>query len=124
MPELEDESYKRQLWHRLQQLREEWYREEQVITSGEVQQAYNLSLCFGGKWVVPVMLWALATRARPEQDQLLTRAFRDDFYGELNIHTYAKLLNRCQELSLRRFCSGTESLQPLLRYGRSWNGKS
>jgi hypothetical protein len=81
MPELDDEIYKGKLWLRLQQLRRQWYREEKAITSFEVHGARKLALCFGGKWVPPMMLWALAIRARPNQNQMLIHEFREGFYG-------------------------------------------
>ena len=81
MPDLDDKTYKDQLWLRLQQLRALWYGEAENLTSDHVRRALNLARCFGGQWVPPVMMWALATRVRSEHDQILRHEFSDDHYG-------------------------------------------
>ena len=85
LPELGDDSYKTQLWRRLQQLRDNWYCGDEVaLTSEEIQRALKLALCFGGQWVPPMMMWALAIRTRQEKDEMLSNEFRDDFYGRFS----------------------------------------
>ncbi|OQV04875.1 hypothetical protein CLAIMM_09691 [Cladophialophora immunda] len=47
LPELNEEIYKGQLWIRLQQLRQRWYRRTEAVTAEDMDGARKLALCFG-----------------------------------------------------------------------------
>ena len=71
VPELAEPGYKGQLLNRLQQLRQLWYNDEKAVTSEDRDKALRLAVCFGDQWVSAIMMWALAFKSRPQEDQLI-----------------------------------------------------
>ncbi|OAP64879.1 hypothetical protein AYL99_00851 [Fonsecaea erecta] len=81
LPELDDETYRGELRNRLEQLRHVWYREEEAVTAGDIEGARRLALCFGCQWMIPMMIWVLAMKARPQDDKMVQAEFSDCFWG-------------------------------------------
>jgi hypothetical protein len=75
IPDLAEEAYGKKLFSRLQQFRQIWYVDEVAVTTEEINKARRLSSCFGGHWVPVIITWALACRARPQEDALVQAEF-------------------------------------------------
>lgn len=62
--DLNDPTHKDQLVVALNTFRWNWYAQEQVISDADISQAYALARQFGGKWFLPMAMWALALKCR------------------------------------------------------------
>ena len=52
----------------LNTFRWKWYAQEEVISDADISQAYALACQFGGKWFLPMAMWALALKCRQADD--------------------------------------------------------
>lgn len=67
-PDLKQPQYQQQLVVALNTFRTEWYTEPEAISKDDMLEAYALACKFGGKWFVPIAIWALAMKYRMKDD--------------------------------------------------------
>lgn len=80
-PEFEAKECKGRLVDALRFLRRTWYALDRPITQLWIAGARQFAQCFGGKWYLPLMVWVLASRARPSNDKGLIAEFSDGWNG-------------------------------------------
>lgn len=81
VPELDEPPYRYKLLSRVRELRRIWYSDEITTSDSELEQARTQALCFGGEWYLPMVVWFLALKARPQQDLVVQEEFREGFWG-------------------------------------------
>lgn len=66
--DLNDPTDENQLVAALNTFRRNWYAQKQEISDADISRAYALAWQFGGKWFLPMAMWALALKCRQTDD--------------------------------------------------------